>query len=262
MDNSDRTVNASWDGAVNMYDTGLFGRMRRILREKGAAFLMRKSAAFALRHVYARTFLRYRRERSFSFGGREYSYFNHPYNFTWDNERSVEIPIALDRIASFGEGRVLEAGNVLSHYVPAGWDVLDKFERATGVINCDLAEYRPDSRYDLIVSISTLEHVGFDDDVRDPDKIPAALANLRDNCLKPGGEMLFTMPLGYNQSLDESLFSGELGFDDLRYLKRASRHEWVEVSRDDLGDYRYATTYIEAGAVVIAGYHGSAAGKS
>ena len=260
MRNPDRTGKTAPVRAINMYAAGIRDRMRRIRREKGWVFLARKMAVFALRHIYARTFLRFRKSCTFIFRGAEYRYYFHPYNFTWDNERAIEIPIVLKTVESFRGLRILEAGNVLSHYVPVTWDVIDKYECAPGVINLDLADFRPGRRYDLIVSISTLEHVGYDDNERDSEKIPTALENLRDNCLKPDGAMLFTMPLGYNPFLDELLFSGRIGFDDVHYFRRVARHEWVEVSRENLGDCSYGTTYIEAGAVAIAEYR--CAGRS
>ena len=64
--------------------------------------------------------------------------------------------------------------------------------------------------------------------------------------------MFFTMPLVYNTNLVDLLYHYKLGFDKRNYYKRLSRYEWSEVKRDDLGDVTYASTYIEAGAIVIA----------
>src|SRR5579872_7186960 len=75
---------------------------------------------------------------SFEFRGKTYLYFWHRYNATWRNERAVEIPIAREFIAQSRGGNVLEVGNVLSHYGPVQHDVLDKYEKAEGVINEDV----------------------------------------------------------------------------------------------------------------------------
>ena len=56
-----------------------------------------------------------------------------------------------------------------------------------------------------IVSISTMEHVGWDETPRDPKKIPLALENLTTRCLAPGGEIVVTLPIGYNTYLDKLL---------------------------------------------------------
>ncbi len=104
------------------------------------------------------------------------------------------------------------------------------------------------------MSISTLEHVGYDDTVRNPDKIINVLAHLKQNCLAPGGSMIFTMPLGYNSVMDERLFSDRLGFDELFFLKRINGGDWGEIHQDELGDVAYAQKYIEAAAIVVAEY--------
>ncbi len=242
--------------AINMYSSGIAGRMKRILKENGPGFLACKTAAFAWRSVYAALFLRFRRERTFMFGGESYRYFYHPYNFTWDNERSVEIPIAKRFLDCVSGVRALEVGNVLPYYFIHSWDVLDKFDGGSSVIREDVVEYSPAEKYDIVISISTLEHVGFDDDVKEPEKIVKAMDNLKRNCLKQGGSMLFTMPLGYNPFLDRMLFGGELGFDSVSFLKRVSKTEWREVPKKELGDYLYASEYIEASAIVVARYGG------
>ena len=61
---------------------------------------------------------------------------------------------------------IFEVGSVLSHYFPINHDVLDKYEKGHGVINQDVVDFKPHNKYDLIVSISTLEHVGFDDNTK------------------------------------------------------------------------------------------------
>jgi len=204
------------------------------------------------RFLYAHTLLRFRRQKYFTFRNETYQYFYHPYNSTWDNERCIEIPIVKKVLESFSGKRILEVGNVLSHYFPVTWDVLDKFEDKNDIICCDVVDFKPSQKYDLILCVSTLEHIGFDDDIQEPHKIIEALDNLQQNCLKPTGRMFFTMPLGYNTYMDDLLFHYKLGFDKRNYFKRLSRYEWSEVKRDELGDVTYASRYIEAGAIVIA----------
>ena len=98
------------------------------------------------------------------------TYLVHNYNRTWLNERAVEVPIIFHVIARWPGRRMLELGNVLSHYGSVAHDVLDKYEVGEHVINQDVVEYQPSARYDMIVSISTLEHVGWDEQPRDPQK--------------------------------------------------------------------------------------------
>ncbi|MBH0190215.1 MAG: hypothetical protein HP492_00290, partial [Nitrospira sp.] len=111
------------------------------------------------------------RTKTFRFGGREYDYLYHPYNRTWKNERGVEIPIFRELLLQHEGKRVLEVGNVLSHYFPIQHDVVDKYEVSPGVINKDIVGFLPQQTYHLIVSISTLEHVGWDEQPQEPAKL-------------------------------------------------------------------------------------------
>ena len=133
----------------------------------------------------------------------------------------------------------MEVGNVLSHYGPVRHDVLDKYEKAAGVINEDVCVFKPGKKYDLIVSVSTLEHVGWDEEPRDPNKCLEAFNNLQ-NLLAPGGEIVITIPLGYNPWLDELIRQERVQFTRRSYLKRdPKRNHWVEVSYSEVQNPRY-----------------------
>jgi hypothetical protein len=191
------------------------------------------------------------RPRTFTFADTEYRYFVHGYNVTWRNERAVEIPIALRLLDQAGAGRVLEVGNVLSHYGRRGHDVVDKYESVPGVINADIVEMNTDRRYDLILAISTLEHVGFDEERRDVEKPRRAVARML-AMLAPGGTLLVTVPLGYNESLDTDLREGAIAFDDLRYLKRTSAdNRWLEVSAAEVQTVAYGHPFPWANGLAI-----------
>lgn len=126
--------------------------------------------------------------------------FDHPYNRTIHNERAIEIPLA--RAFIDGHADVLEVGNVLGHYQPATWTVVDKYERAPGVINQDVLDIV--GWFDRIVTISTIEHVGWDEPERDPTKPARAIAHLR-SLLNLGGALMVTIPTGWNAPLDAQL---------------------------------------------------------
>jgi hypothetical protein len=68
-------------------------------------------------------------------------------------------------VKRYKERNILEIGNVLSHYFPVNHDIVDKYEKADGVINQDVVHFYSPKKYDLIVSVSTLEHVGWDEDL-------------------------------------------------------------------------------------------------
>ena len=172
--------------------------------------------------------------RAFALGGKTYSYFYHPYNNTCETERSIEIPVALDFLASGLPGAVLEVGNVLNHYAPFVHTVVDKYEVAAHVVNLDIADADFPEAYSSIVSISTMEHVGWDEEPFDPDKAVLAISRLR-KCLLPSGRMLITFPIGHNLRLDQALQIGSLGCQEVRGMKRTNLlNDWTEVSVSEL----------------------------
>ena len=182
--------------------------------------------------IYCKFLVYLKRPRTFTLHGRTYRYFYHPYNKTWNNERAVELPIILKKIQSYRGGRILEVGNVLSNYVHFQHDIVDKYDKTTGVIDQDVIDFQPSAngKYDLIVSISTIEHVGWDETPRDPKKITLALENLTTNCLAPGGEIVVTLPIGYNTYLDKLLKEDKIQFTEQHYLKRISdNNKWIQV---------------------------------
>jgi SAM-dependent methyltransferase len=131
--------------------------------------------------------------------------FVHWYNHTWTNSRAIEIPIFLEILKRCAGERVLEVGNVLSHYTKKNHVVLDKYEKGSGIINEDVVDYKPVEKYDLVVSCSTLEHVGFDEECKDSFKFIKAIENLRKNVVKEDGCIVFSVPIGYNPGLDKIL---------------------------------------------------------
>jgi hypothetical protein len=170
---------------------------------------------------------------TFSFNDQEYKYFYHDYNDTWCHERSVEIPI-IKRIVDEAEGEVLEVGNVLPHYFPSTHRVVDKYEKAPGVTNEDIVSFDSNSKFRLIVSISTFEHIGWDERPRNPPKIIDAVRNVR-RLLEKGGEAWLTLPYGQNEWLDKSIVSGELEFDKSYYMKRIGLdNSWIQCKLDDV----------------------------
>jgi hypothetical protein len=227
---------------------GVWRSARVALAEKGFFYVARLAAlwaVFPLWQLYHQLF-----PRKFTFGSARYPYFFAKYNFTWSNERAVEIPIVWAEVRGCRGGRVLEVGNVLSHYFAVDHEVIDKFERGSAVRNEDVATFRSPHRYDLIVSISTLEHVGWDEEPRDPGKIPRAVANLRDH-LAPGGRLVATLALGYNRVLDGLVAAGALPFSRCHFLKREGLTTWTEADWPAVAGSVYGERWPGAQGVVI-----------
>jgi len=186
----------------------------------------------------------------FKFNGLEYRYFYGVYNFTWENERQVELSI-IKRECDIAKGkRILEVGNVLSHYFSIKHDILDKYEVADGVINEDVVSFKSKRGYDLIVSISTLEHVGWDEKPREHMKFIKAIDNLKKN-LAEKGKIILTVPVGQNDELDWLLSHKRIKFSDVHYLKRVSKDRWVEMGWDEIKQTRNNYPYPYANAIVV-----------
>lgn len=170
---------------------------------------------------------------------------------TWRGERAVEVPIIWEIVKKHHGKRILEVGNVLSHYFSVNHDILDKYEKAEGVINQDVVDFQPSEKYDLIVSISTLEHVGWDEEPRDPLKILRAIQNLK-NLIASGGKMIVTLPLGYNSEMDKLLKEGKIHFTEQYYLKRISRDsKWIEVDWNDVWEAKFGSPFYAANGLII-----------
>lgn len=205
-------------------------------------------ALWGIRHVPA---LRWRLRRGFRFQGRRHRFLVARYNLTWVNERQVEVPIARHALRHAPRGHVLEVGNVLSHYSRVPHRVVDKYEKAAGVRNEDFLDHRPERPYDLVVSVSTFEHIGWDEPDRDPRKFRRALRHAR-GMLAPGGRMLVTVPLGYNPEVDAFVQAPEPGFE-VGFLRRTGPGpgEWEEAAAVDPAEHRYGTRSANASAVAV-----------
>ena len=133
--------------------------------------------------------------------------------------------------------------------------MLDKYERAPGIVNEDIVGYQPANPFDLVLSISTLEHIGFDDDApgESGDKILEAISACR-ALLATGGLFAFIVPLGYNPDLDQLIADNALGADREWFLKRSGPREWGEVPRAKAVGTLYGRPYPYANALLIAEY--------
>lgn len=188
---------------------------------------------------------------TFELMGRRYPYLRHGHKLTWLTERAVEVPVAQAIVDGAAGKRVLEVGNVLSHYGPQTHVVLDKYEHAPGVLNRDVLELDGLGQFDLIVAISTLEHVGWDEAPRDPGKPLRAIGALR-SALAPGGLLVITAPVGYNPALDAAFRSGEAGLSRATALGREpGTTRWRELATDDVWTTPYDFLIFRARAVLF-----------
>ena len=166
--------------------------------------------------------------------------------WSWRSERAVEIPLALRAMSRHAPDDVLEVGNVLTLYGMHGHTVVDKYEDAPGVLNVDIVDFEPGRRYGLVVSVSTLEHVGWDEEPREPDKASAALETIS----RLGDELLITIPVGYHPALEAAFLEGP--FDSVVLAVRTSRFtRWEQRPLTELSTIQYGQPFAAGNGVLI-----------
>lgn len=228
----------------------MVGKVPWFIKRFGASELVLKP----LRVVFAPLIIPSLPKKTFQFQGRTLDCFYHRYNMTWAGERCIEIPIARSYLDQYSGKRVLEVGNVLSHYFPVSHDVLDKFEKGPGIINEDIIGFSPSKQYDLILSISTFEHIGYDDEVEESSrqKIQSAIEACTKKLLAPGGKLVITVPVGYNPELDQMIKTRELKASSESYMQRVQKLDWVASTKDEALKCQFRTPFPYANAIVVA----------
>ena len=226
------------------------GKIKWFIKRFGIKEIYRKP----LRRIFAPLIIKLIPKRQFLFEGEKYNLFYHQYNITWANERCVEIPVIKDIVSSSRED-VLEIGNVLSHYFHTDWDIVDKFEKGKNIINKDILEFKPTKKYGLIVSISTFEHIGYDDNTLTDSKgkILECFNNIKRNCMKKDGLIIITTPVGYNPDMDNIIFSNKLKFNKSCFLKR-NHSGWIQVNKKEASKIKYGKPFPYANCVFIGFY--------
>ena len=108
-------------------------------------------------------------------------------------------------------------------------------------------------KYELIISISTLEHVGWDEKPKEPKKFLGAIKNLKNRCLVKGGKIIFTIPLGYNQELERILAKKQIHLAEVYFLKKVSSlNEWEEICLkiEDINKYNFHENVLLIGVFI------------
>jgi hypothetical protein len=192
---------------------------------------------------------------SFNFDLTALPYFFHSYNSFGRTERSVEIPIVRSYLERGSYRNVLEIGNVTHHYYDYFGDlfanvrrtVVDKYEVGNGVVNADIAEFISEERFDLVLSISTFEHMDSDlgrNTSYRPNTaklVSVAADNINhvgEMLMAKGGKMVVTAPLGYAPEWDVTFYSEALedcGFSRVsrHLLRRTGELSWQQVHVDE-----------------------------
>lgn len=190
------------------------------------------------------------KKKYFEYENKKFKCFFHPYNKTWSNERMVEIAITKDLLKNAQTNKILEIGNVMSHYTDVNHKVLDLYEKGKNVINQDAADIKGlENQFDLIFSISTIEHIGWDcGETKDPEKIKRAIQSIK-NCLSDSGNFIFTVPIGYNTFLDEIIQQNF--FEEITFLQRNKNMQWEQTNKEFAMSKQYDYPFNAANSIAI-----------
>lgn len=170
-----------------------------------------------------------------------------------NSERIVEIPIAIKLIQKTKFDSCLEVGDTISKYYSFPHDIIDKYERRHDIIQADAFSYNFAIKYDLIISISTIEHIGKDEDNVFPEKAVLTLKRLTQQ-LNPNGLLFVTVPLNYNEDLDSFIKSNPTQFT-INFLARISfMNMWKQVPKEAAFQYNYNYRYFHANSIAIISY--------
>ncbi len=166
---------------------GPLTRLLQSAREHGPVATARSAVGWSLRFAGGPAVARrVRRARSFELGGVRIDYRDDWHNWIWLHERAVEIPIAAAALQSVGPGRTIEVGAVMSHYGYNGHRVIDQYEHGEGIEQIDIFDLPPTPVHDLVLSVSTLEHVGWDELPSDAELALKEMDHLK-RLVAPGG---------------------------------------------------------------------------
>jgi len=225
---------------------------------------------------------------AFLFKNQRLPYNRMKYNNYPPTERTVEIPVAINFLSQIENGkRTLEVGNVLNYYGElfsentkiGARKVIDKFEKADGVENIDLMDISSEDKYDAILSVSTVEHVGqgllsdksYGEDIekRDLEAPLKAISKIYD-MLADDGRSLITVPFGkfmderwliqFSQDYLNLLFT-KYGIPQnnaqISFLKVVANHKnppysiWAEANPDEVSNATYGNPFHCANAIAV-----------
>lgn len=255
-----------------------FKKINRIIiknRNKFQFLVNILSHFFTVRSLFKIIKYKFSKAPSFDFNGIKLNYFYHSYRNHRLGERSIEIPIIRHYLKKTGIRDMLEIGNVINHYYSFFQDlidskiVVDKYEKGWGIINKDIRDYFIDNKYNLIISISTFEHMDSDrgknpEYVKGKSKFGTNAADnifhVCNNLLNNRGLFLLTAPLSQHIEWNQTIFeTGILNKDLLNvksirkyYMKKINEIEWKQIDENEAikAKYNYPLFGINAISII------------
>ena len=117
---------------------------------------------------------------------------------------------------------------------------------ADAVVECLEDSATAGRTYELVVSISTLEHVGWDEVPEEPDKAATALEHIA----QLGEKLLVTIPVGVHQRLESAFLTGP--FDDIAFLVKTGRlARWAQRPIEERSRVRYGAPYAYGNGILV-----------
>jgi hypothetical protein len=171
--------------------------------------------------------------------------------WAWRSERAIELGLGLAALEAHSSENVLEVGNVMPLAGRAGHTVVDKYERAPGVINEDILDFSPGRHYALALSLSTVEHIGWDEVPQEPEKAWAAVNTISD-LVERQGSLLITIPIGCHTQLEANFVGDATPFDNVLLLVKRSRlARWEKRPLGERRNVRYGAPYANGNGILI-----------
>ncbi|MFI5346116.1 MAG: class I SAM-dependent methyltransferase [Elusimicrobiota bacterium] len=175
------------------------------------------------------------------------------------NERIVEMPFVLQKLAAFPNARVLDFGCSNSplalELAGMGYEVVGVDLRPYGYTHPNfellqgdfLARSMPDNSFDAVVAVSAVEHVGLESVYGGPGQESGDRTIVKKflQILKPGGVLLLTVPFGraglnpgYRVYDSKSLDALIDGFDIMEksFYHGDKQRQWVKVPESGLAE--------------------------
>jgi hypothetical protein len=178
-----------------------------------------------------------------------------------NGERIVEVPMLEVELLTGDADYTLEIGNVSYHHLDFSWyetfgehTVVDLHEQApNNPLNVDIVDYKPNLKFNKIVSVSTFEHV---DPRNSADKMLRAWDNIIENCLADDGDVWFTVPCSWNKPLIEAMLDATFFTTFLYGMKRTGKFEWEQCSPIEAAEQPYGKPgFARANGILIGEYY-------
>ena len=176
--------------------------------------------------------------------------FDHKHNRTITNERAVEIPLALRYLKAVGSAGedLVEVGAVTPYYCDNDHRVIDPYDKR-GTIKARAEDY--DFTDENVLSISTIEHIGADNQYEARDPMVEGLAfKVLEKIYQESKSCFISWGMGFNLALDETVRKNQHNFNHFFYHRTGER-DWVLLHNPENFNVRYGMPFRCANSVIF-----------